>query len=398
MLVLTLIFMLVACNKDKNNNSDDNVELTDDMKQLVEKSREDIDAAFNYFLTAVEEGNDCSLDISFESDWMDMSAYLEIDDEYFHIEIYKSEAYAQKAYSSKSRLDKDVLVGDKIIYNKELYNQIIKSKRPSNITKFTQEQMQFMESKLHRGAGKNEEETELALRVYDEFNDFNLLFAAYIGGVPSPYFQEGYMSYNEADKPKWDSIKKLMSINYTDDSYFDIDKAAGTISCKGISKPGWHVEEITQSIWNDQTHEYEEIYTGKYEAFYMDLEPLPSTLTVPEKVGGYGIESAEVSIKDGNILESLVIEKEMSEVNLYGNIKQITIPKGIMLDINYNTALERINFGGTMDEWNALYGYAAQWWTKVTQYDYSTGERVEVTIDVSFIVVCTNDSITYPKA
>ena len=41
MLVLTLIFMLVACNKDKNNNSDDNVELTDDMKQLVEKSRED---------------------------------------------------------------------------------------------------------------------------------------------------------------------------------------------------------------------------------------------------------------------------------------------------------------------------------------------------------------------
>lgn len=420
-LALLLLFTLVACgekNDDKRPSDDDpTVEISDDMKQLVENSRADIDAVFNYFLTSVEEGKEGGMQITTNNDNGDRictSIYLFYGEDGGDIIIYQNEERAQEEYEESYKSDSDeeyedekaYLDGNKIIINKELYDLIVKSKRPANITKFTQEQVKFMENKLHRGVGKNEESAVAIYRADEE--GLTYMFNAEISGGYD-YIREGFVNYtDEFKKVRRDQlsqiapVKKLMHINYTDDSYIEMDENTRSISFKLTSRPGWHVEEISESKWNEQIYDYETIYTEKYRAKYYDLETLPSALTIPASVGGYDIEGAEVIIRSGNTLESLSIEKEMSMVNLYGDIKQITLPASDkkMLDIIDNTALERINFGGTTDEWYALYdgynNYDAQRWTRGSRYDYSTGEYIDIV--VSFTVVCTNGSYSYPRA
>ena len=396
-LALVMAFALVACNGDKKNSDD--VEMSEATKQIVEQSRSDFDAMLNYFLTRVEAltAEEQFNTIFYNSGVIDAfdGGYAEcsfvIDDDGVNLYVFENEDVAKSIYESEFTDSEDaVRIGNKLIYNYTLYQQIIDTKRPASITKFTKEQIEFMEDKLHRGVGKKEAFSVSSFDVSEDESGSVMWYNAMLNSNCQTF--EGIYKANNSEAEEFAigllGDEKLRSINYTEDSYIKRDETTGITSYKFTHKPGWHVEEIIDY----QTDEP----TGKYSATYYYSE-VPSTITIPTKVGEYEIEEVRIELEgadnDSNVMQSVVIEKEIHRVYLDGKIKQITIPASdeAFVSISDNTELKTINFGGTTQQWEELYGYSAQNWTHV----YDNNE--EKYVDISFTVVCTNGNITYPK-
>lgn len=396
-LALVMAFALVACNGDKKNSDD--VEMSEATKQIVEQSRSDFDAMLNYFLTRVEAltaeeyagfyVHYNSGDLKYDLGGALAYCGLELSDDSVEIFVFKNTDDA-KAYENENMGDKADAkrIGNKVIENYTLYQQILGSKRPSVITKFTKEQVTFMEKKLHRGLDKKEVDSVAYFDVGYNMNLGNVVwYNSMLNG--NCHLQESIVTMSASDIEHNFGDEKLMSINYTEDSYVKRDEATGLATIKLTDKPGWHVEAITDY----QTDEP----TGRYSAAYYYSE-VPSTITIPTKVGEYEIDEVRIELEgadnDSNVMQSVVIEKEIHRVYFDGKIKQITIPASdeAFVSISDNTALKTINFGGTTQQWEELYGFSAQnYWTHV--YDNNEEEYV----DITFTVVCTNGSITYPK-
>ena len=409
-LVPVMAFALVACNNDKKNNNSDSVEMTEGIKKVVEESKSDIDALFNYFLVAAEaidanaeEGtasfnleyyNVDPRDTDFTGGFVRVGFHAE--DEDFEWAVFENEADAKSAYDAeKDEYEGVVRDGKKIISDNAVYQKALQSKRPSTIKKFAQEQIEFMEGKLHRGIDKNESNTVAPFYFDVEEGAVAYWYMEPMKGNCDA--MEGYMPYDK-DNVSIANEQKFMSINYTDDSYIKINEQAGYYYAKLINKPGWHIDEITDYHYNEQTQDYENVGTGKYRANYFYNE-LPATLTVPAKIGEYDIERAELYLNDEDALNAVVVEKAIGEVRLSGKIKEITIPVSDkpFVRVSDNTALKTINFGGTTQQWEEQYKNLAQDWTHV--YDHYDEEKEEsVYVDITFTVVCTNGNITYPKA
>ena len=177
-LALVLLCSLVACNKDKTDPDGSTPELSAEMKQLIEDSRADIDAAFNWFLSNAEQikvdgdkGVDMYIDCySSECRVDDWVPYIEVEvslygygaeavDFAMQVEIYPNEERAQARYEDIEFKDGVRVDGCKIIRG-DGYEEMLSCKRPENITVFNSDVMAFMQSKLHRGAAKNEGMTE----------------------------------------------------------------------------------------------------------------------------------------------------------------------------------------------------------------------------------------------
>lgn len=397
-LALLMAFALVACNGDKKNNENnsdnsDNVELSEGAKQVVEQSRSDFDAMLNYFLTCAEAGSDD--EITFQVAYISddyvgpvlSNCFLNLgDDDGFAVSVFKNEEDAIN-YS-----DGSIRIGNKLISDYSMYQKIIGSKRPSSITKFTKEQVEFMDSKLHRGVRSNEAycHADFYANNVDDFGE--VTYNCYMLNSNCKTSEGILKMNNSAVMEMIGGDEEFVSVNFTEDSYVRNDEPTGLTTFKLIDKPGWHISEILD-------YQHDDAPTGKYKAEYYYIEA-SSTITLPTKIGDYDIDEAILDPYYGDIdiiIESVTIAQAIKKVSLDGNIKEITIPLSDhpFVEIKSNAALETINFGGTMQQWEDLYGYKAQTWTHVDVYDHMTGESTYV--DISFTVVCTNGSITYPK-
>ncbi len=406
-LALVLLCSLVACNKDKTDPDGSTPELSAEMKQLIEDSRADIDAAFNWFLSNAEQikvDGDKGVDMHITCYGRDdRGPYIVVGVSLYGlygygpgavdpptIEIYPNEERAQARYEDIEYKDGVRVDGCKIIMG-DGYEEMLSYKRPENITVFNSDVMAFMQSKLHRGAAKNEGMTETTF-YYDSSD--NIVEA---DTITSPargvcLTLEGIANDFESEDPIEDfssGIPEFMDINYTSDSYIRVNKDTGYCSYKLTYKTGW-------SLRRD--------YEGKYFTEYW-CNDLPSSLTLPSNIGGYDIEKAELSLYNeyGGYVEGtidhFIIEKEIDSVYINYNIKEIDIPLSnkAFVDMDDNSALEKINFAGTMQQWRDLYGERAQEWVHVyDHWDEETDESVYV--DISFKVVCKDGTINYPEA
>lgn len=439
-LVLLLALTLAACNdggntnpnvdssvdntQDENNNTDtddgnnddgqqkddddspsSDIELSESMKLLIKQSKADIDAMFNYFLTLSESAiaddtvnNDVGMILSYcngaiNTDFVGGYVYFGVDSAYGDVFVYVLENESSANWLFAESGSEDItIIGNKVIQNNALYQQVLNSTRPAPITKFTEDQIEFVESKLHRGIDNNEAYS------WAEF-DFNCETNKGTVGWDNTMIKgncatmEGIGTLDDL----YEFDEKFMSFNYTDDSYVKYDEATGLVSLKLIDKPGWHIEEIKTSYFNEQTQRMELIPTGKYIATYF-YKDLPASVTVPAKLGDYDIEEANINLETDETLDTVVIEND--NVQLHGPIKQITISVrdvAIDIDLSMNTALKNIIYSGTTQKWEELYGTIATNWTHV--YDHYDEDKCEnVYVDITFTVVCTDGRITYPKA
>lgn len=404
-LALLMSFALVACNGDKKNKNDDNAELTDAMKQMVEDCRTDLDAMFNCFLTNSEKdfpNNTATMHIWYQNSVDIYGGYVTsrlayTDPEtsrsvFIEIAVYEDENVAKSREQEDA--DSDIKrFGNKVISNYTQYQQMLKCTRPSSITKFTKEQIEFMENKLHRGAEKKEGYAICEFTAGSNKYGSVLWYNVITKGMCSS--REGI---GERDGLYLDELDtEFININYTDDSYIKFDEKTGLTSFKVTEKVGWHVYELTEG--------YDDQPTGKFEAQYFYDDKIPSSLTIPTKIGDYDIDEAYVDttyLNDPNAtIKSVIITKAFTEVELSGNIKQITIPAcdRAFVEITNNTALTTVNFGGTTQQWEAMqanadYDFKADNWCTAGYYDLETHEYVEK--EVTFTVKCTNGNITYP--
>lgn len=381
-LTLLLAVTLFACNGDPTQNNDNNSNITEPeelsaaMAYLVENSRADIDAAYNWFLTLEEEGVDRGFYISYNN--VDERRYIMASvgtPEGSCSLIFFVDNAAAQAYKEQNMFEGTV-DGNKLIDNSAAYQNILSGSRPEQITKFTREQLQFMEGKLHRGAGQDETYTVATFYLNRlEFRSSSLIY-------------EGIAKYTEEDKAELASAKRLIDVNYSEDSYINEDEETGIVEYRLKCKIGWKLKEIRDSGQE---------YAGKYEAYYVypSNNNTATTVTLSDKIGDFEIVSAFADfVLENDTLDTMIIEKPIEEVQLYGRIKHIFIPLSevAFVEINMNPALETINFGGTTQQWEALYGQYADYWVHADYEDINGGGRK----DITFTVICTNGEIVYP--
>lgn len=428
-LVLLLVVALVACNDGGNKNKDNDPnknpsvdpgeypdktpdDTPDEAQQILELAKADIEAAYNYALALIEENADnpkWNATVAFvyyasncrvtsmknksqvAAVWIDYGTEEEYTQSRAYICLDKESAQAVYDYDLKYISGNDGLLevyGNKVIYNNSVYQNIQNATRPETITKYTAEQLKFLENRMYKPAQKDDDYHQLTIGCAGGYKyvDYSKYY-----NQSDCCTDETITIYDNADhfnsasvKNDYDKFQKFKSINYTDDSYFNIDEEACCFSYSLTDKPGWHVDD-----------EYSEP-NGKYRARYFYDDPT-ATAIVPTKIGEYEIEQANIDMAY-DTLNEVVIEKPLSSVTLYGSIKNVTIHASDteFVYIHDDEALEKITFTGTTQQWEKLYENETQGWAHVYDH-YDEDKDEDVYIDISFTVECTNGILTYPK-
>ncbi len=437
-LVVLLVVALVACNDGGNKNKDNDPnknpsenpgenpgenpdDTPDEAQQILELAKADIEAAYNQFLTMAEtytKGNDCEASINvnyINGNSTMMAGSLTTNSPIVMIDLSygnDNEGAELRTYvcldsnDTQAVYDFDVINmegdpamyeinGNKVIYNKSAYEDIHNATRPQNITKFTEEQLQFMENKLYTPLADGEDYVEIMFD-WDSATDKGNVERQMYPTKGNCYCYEAIREYESYMRHDADVDKRLSDyfyINYTEDSYIREDKDAGYVSIRRVDRPGWHMSSNSSGHQDEQTGETIWELEGRWEYYY---EELPSTLVVPSEVEGHKVVSVEIQLNRQDTLNFLVIENVFEDLWIDGNVKEITVPDSdkAFVHIYDNAALETIHFNGTTDKWNELYGESAQGWTKI--YDHTDPQtEQDVYVYITFSVICTNGTLTY---